>query len=113
MVSTAMVVTALLYSGIPNPSWPVPDGRTEQVSRAIAGMSRIDDACPPQGGLGYSGVRLDVTDARGGEQTWTFAGGFALMGDDCFRDAGRGIERLLLETGRGRLDAELVDTILR
>jgi hypothetical protein len=108
-----MVVTALIYSGISNPSWTVPEARAAEVSRAIAGIPRLDRDCPPQGGLGYSGVRVEIPDRAGTERTWIFAKGFAVSGDDCYRDAGRKIERFLLETGRGRVDPTLLEAMLR
>jgi len=108
-----MVVTALVYSGIPNPSWTIPEARAAEVSRAIAGIPRLDRDCPPQGGLGYSGVRVDIPDRGGAERTWIFAKGVAVSGDHCYADSGRKIERLLLESGRGRVDAALLETMLR
>ncbi|HEY1448054.1 MAG TPA: hypothetical protein VGF33_05925 [Caulobacteraceae bacterium] len=108
-----MLVTVLIYSGIPNPSWAVPEVRAAEISRAIAAMPPLAAACPPQGGLGYSGVSVSVPNPDGTSQTWLFAKGVAAAGDRCFSDAGRKIERTLLKSGDGAIDRKLLQAILR
>jgi hypothetical protein len=112
-IAAAMLVTVLIYSGIPNPSWAVPDAQALEISRAIAAMPPLAGACPAQGGLGYSGVSVSVPNPDGTSRNWLFARGVAASGDQCFSDANRMIERMLLKSGDGKMDPELLREIMR
>lgn len=108
-----MVVTALVFSGLSNPTWTVPEGRIAEIARALASLPRLDHDCESPSGLGYSGVRLDVLDSDGNRQSWIFAKGVAVSPSGCRRDADRSIERQLLEMGQGRVDPTLLEAMMR
>jgi hypothetical protein len=108
-----MIATVLLYSGIENPHWVVPPERAVEVANAIEAMPELDRPCPPPGGLGYTGVSITFTAPDGGVHTWTFGNGIAESDQRCFADAGRRIERMVLESGRGHFDASLLPDVLR
>ncbi len=108
-----MIATALLYSGIENPRWTLPADRAAAVGAAIDAMPEIACPTPPLAGLGYTGISLRVEKPDGGEQVWTFANSIAVSEQRCFADAGRKIELMVLQTGRGHIDAALLKTILR
>ena len=108
-----MIATVLLYSGIENPHWVVPPERAAEVANAIEAMPELDRPCPPPGGLGYTGVSITFTASDGGVHTWTFGNGVAESDQRCFADAGRRIERMVLESGRGHFDASLLPDIRR
>jgi hypothetical protein len=113
MIGAVMVATVLLYSGIENPSWRVPPARAAEVVRAMDAMPEIACGQPAAGGLGYTGVRLSINAPDGVERIWTFASSIAVSDQRCFADAGRRVERMLLETGRSHIDASLLASILR
>jgi hypothetical protein len=112
-MGVVMVATVLLYSGRENPSWRVPTTRVTQVGRALETMPEIICPPPPLGGLGYTGVQLNIKAPLGAERIWTFANGIAVSDRRCFADAGRKVERMLLGTGRSHIDASIFSSIVR
>lgn len=107
-----MIATLLIYSGIENPRWTLAPAQAAEVAGAIGTLPTLDRPCPPPRGLGYAGVGVTAPDLRGGERAWTFSNGVAMSNQRCFPDAGRRIERLVLETARGHVDAAVLAGLL-
>jgi hypothetical protein len=98
-----MDATLLIYSGRPNPVWPVEEGLALEVERAIADLPEATEGASPYGGLGYSGVRIDFTDMEGRRRQALFGSGIALVDGRPLLDSGQRLERLILASGRGRV----------
>lgn len=107
-----MIATALLYSGIENPHWVVPPARAAEVARAMEAMTELHQPRPSPGGLGYAGISISVPTPIRDERIWTFGNGIAVSAGRCFSDVKRRIERMILETGRGQIDAKVFAYIL-
>jgi len=103
---TRITVTLGIYSGRPDPSWDLTAAQVAQVDAAIAALPATAGT-PPEGGLGYHGFTLLL--GRPGEADETlvaYRGTVAPRGVDPrpYRiDAGRTVERLLLDSGRSIL----------
>ena len=52
----------LLFSGRPDPEWPVPDDHVTRLSDIWATLTPIAPRSPPAPKLGYRGVELHVDD---------------------------------------------------
>jgi hypothetical protein len=104
--ATRITVTLGMYSGRPDPSWDLTEAQVAQVGRAIAVLP-VTTGTPSAGGLGYHGFTL-LLDRPGkpAEALVAYRGTVASPGVDArpYRiDAGRTVERLLLEAGRSIL----------
>jgi hypothetical protein len=96
---------ALLYSGRPDPSWPIADGAN--LWRRLAELAPCAGAIPDEGRLGYRGVWLRSTDGR----RWrVFQHAAWLVGEAGLRrDVGRALEREILATApAGLVDRESI-----
>lgn len=86
---------AWLYSGRPDPVWPVPGGKAgEVVSRWNALPAAPETARPEPPALGYKGCWLRAPDGR----EWHAAAGVVTCGEDARADAGGAVERAILAT---------------
>src|SRR5262249_10091164 len=112
MAAAAMVATALIYSGRPNPSWTLAPATTAEVTAALKALPALPDGGRAEPGLGYSGMMLDVSAPGDSKATWTFSKGVATQGDHRFSDAGRKVERLLIESGRMHIDQQIFSQLL-
>jgi hypothetical protein len=99
-------VTFGIYSGRPDPTWELSDAEAADVVGAISALPVVTGV-PPQGGLGYHGYFLLIRRAGQPDETLVaYRGTVASVGggSGSYRaDAGRTVERLLLETGRSVL----------
>ena len=108
--TTQAHVTATLgiYSGRPDPSWDLTDAEASLVVGAISALP-VGVGEPPVGGLGYHGFTLVIQRAGMAEETVVvFRGTIAPpgVGRRQYRvDAGRTVERLVLDAGRAHLTA--------
>ena len=84
---------ALVYSGRRDPTWNVPPRTAEDWIRRFETLEHTQNAAPAQARLGYRGVWLLAPDGR----RWQAYDGLAWAADDRRRDAGRALERVLLE----------------
>jgi hypothetical protein len=103
-----------LYSGRPNPSWDLSSDETIRLLSLVEALTPTGTA-PPSDGLGYRGVTVTVQTTP--VQTFAVANGFVQVKEEgkalrFLHDPQRSVERWLLETGRGRLEADLLDSLL-
>jgi hypothetical protein len=82
-----------IFSGRPNPRWPLSETETVQVTRLMESLDPPTGAhAPDPPGLGYRGFRL--RDSSG--STWTAYGGFVHSANRLLADPKRSVERFLL-----------------
>jgi len=114
---TVSFVELDVFSGRPNPVWSLPDAQRQELLTRLAGLSPGAPA-PYPGRLGYRGllVHFNLPPYGMPETIQIFQGAvcYDLGGTrTCRVDAGRGVERWLLETAdRSQVDGELLDGIL-
>lgn len=110
----AATVEADLYSGRPNPAWSLTPEEVAQLVDRVDALARADEAEPP-GRLGYRGLRLRLQ--AGGRE---IASGESFDGHLRFQDAagsrhladpGGEVERWLLETGAGKIEPQVYETL--
>ena len=109
-LGAAQVVLGI-YSGRPDPTWPLTAAERGDLDRIIAALPEVVGA-PPTGGLGYHGFTV-----TGSEGAWTaYLGTVASSteGTLAYRsDPERLVEHFLLETGRPHLVEEEVAEVER
>jgi hypothetical protein len=107
----SVTVTLGLYSGRPDPSWTLSGAQTAELHRLIDVLPSGAGE-PAAGGLGYHGFTIALADAGGDPLPFVaYHGEIAAAGDGVrptWYDAGGGVERFLLLTGRRSLDPEEV-----
>lgn len=110
----AATVEADLYSGRPNPSWPLTPEEAVQLVQRVDGLAPAGEKEYP-GRLGFRGLRFRLY-ARGGE----IASGESFDGHLRFQDStglrhladpGGEVERWLFETGRGKVESQLYEAL--
>ncbi len=110
----AATVEVDLYSGRPNPAWPLTPEEVAQLVERIDGLAPADQAEPP-GRLGYRGLRFGLQ-AQGRE----IASGESFDGHLRFQDSagsrhladpGGEVERWLIETGEGKIEPQVYQTL--
>ncbi|QXQ07187.1 hypothetical protein KX816_03830 [Sphingosinicellaceae bacterium] len=94
----SVVATALIYSGRPNPSWPIAPKPAAEIAAALDRMPRLVGRNQDLGGLGYSGVAVEITDPSGYQRHWSLFQGVARSADHSFADADRRIEDMVVRT---------------
>jgi hypothetical protein len=103
-----------LYSGRPNPAWPLTPEEVARLVERVDGLAPADEAEPP-GRLGYRGLRFRLH-AQGRE----IASGESFDGHLRFQDSagsrhladpGREVERWLLKTGKGKIEPQVYQTL--
>jgi hypothetical protein len=106
----AATVEVDLYSGRPNPSWPLTPEEVARLVERVDGLEPADEAEPP-GRLGYRGLRFQLH-AQGRE----IASGESFEGHLRFQDSaglrhladpGGEVERWLLGTGEGKIEPQI------
>jgi hypothetical protein len=107
-----MVATALLYSGLPNPRWTVAPSSASEIAAAIKSMPALSRGSKAEGGLGYSGVTLEILTPTQGVATWTIGRGVATLEGRHFADVGRKVEKMILESGRPYINQEILSQLL-
>ena len=98
-----MRATLLIYSGRENPGWSVGGDLAQRLEAQLSALAEAPPDASPFAGLGYSGVRLDFTDASGRRREAVIGAGIALVDGRPFRDDDRRLERAILADGRGRV----------
>jgi len=107
----AATVTLDIYSGRPNPEWTLSQAQTLELRRRLGSLGTPLGAAPAGADhLGYRGflVTAQETEVAVARGTACLRQGASVQ---CFRDAGRALERWLLETGRGTLSAGLTQMV--
>ena len=104
-----------IFSGMPNPTWNLTDAQAETFVQRLQSMPKAP-AVTLSGRLGYRGFVVQVI--RDGEtQVVHVQNGFVQTSagatDAYARDAGRELERWLLDTGRPHLKSEHFEIVRR
>jgi hypothetical protein len=103
-----------IYSGRPDPSWPLTESQSAHLDELLAALPSKSGS-PPEGGLGYHGFSLIPAD-RGpyDRELVAYRGTVGPVGSTTasyLLDVDRVVERFLLETGRPHLSAEEVAVV--
>jgi hypothetical protein len=102
-------VTLGIYSGVPDPAWTLTAAQANELSAALARLTRIEGPAPT-GGLGYHGFTITSPDG-----TLVAYEGKVLSADSdppyVLDDPDRTIERLLLDTARAHVTADEVQVV--
>jgi hypothetical protein len=100
----AAITTLLMYSGVPDPGWPLMTDDLAQLEAIAAGLETVEQAVP-EGGLGYRGFRV-----TGPQGAWRANEGFVMAPSSApgtaLADPDRLVERFLLERGLPELTPE-------
>ena len=110
------VVTLDVYSGKPNPSWPLAATTVDELAQRIDALSTKAADTPEFDGLGYRSVRAVMKTGDGNEVTVTASRG-TISVDKAgqrhrFADSGRAFELWLVNTGSGQLKPELLQQVI-
>lgn len=110
----AATVEVDLYSGRPNPSWSLTPDEVSQLVERVGGLAPAAGVEPP-GRLGFRGLRFRLY-AKGREiaSAESFDGHLRFQdppGPRHLADPGRELERWLLETGRGKIEPQVYETL--
>ena len=99
-VMMAVIVTLEVFSGRPNPEWSLAPAQSAEFERRLAalgvGVAGQDEP------LGYRGFSV-----RGRAAPVRVFRGQVMNGRRALADPGRGLERWLLDSGRGSIDPGL------
>jgi hypothetical protein len=111
---TSVSVSLGLYSGRPDPSWTLTESQAIELDRLLGALPAAT-GIPPEGGLGYHGFAIAVTrPGQADEYLIAFRGAVASPGTGLRVhrvDAGRAVERFLLETGQPSLSAAEINQV--
>ncbi len=108
-VAPAAQIVVGIYSGVPDPTWVLTAEQMEELSAALAGLTRVDVAAP-SGGLGYHGFTVVMPDRT----LVAFEGKIVSAQTDpayVLDDPGRRIELLLFRTAGPHLAAGEFDVV--
>jgi len=113
-----MIVKAYLYSGRPDPAWPLDEAQRGELARRLAFLPAAAALAAPPPGLGYRGLYVaPIADVLNGATSVHVAHGHVHVaradGSLELLDEGRALERWLVGLARTQLPAHVVDTIAR
>lgn len=95
MYAGAWSAGAAVFSGRPDPVWPVDPAVGEEIARLAGALPRTGDTeRPEEPPLGYRGVWLRAPDGR----EWSAGCGVVVDGGGARSDAERRVERAILAT---------------
>jgi len=103
-----------LYSGRPNPAWSLTPEEVAQLVERVDGLAPADEVEPP-GRLGFRGLRFRLY--AGGREiasAESFDGHLRFQdsaGPRHLADPRREVERWLLETGQGKIESQVYETL--
>ncbi len=106
-----VTVTLELFSGLPPPTWVLRNQDAEAVVSSLKRLSRTEQQGPEPPGLGYRGVLLRIEEQRSVKEYMVYGGVVARNGEHLV-DAGRSLERFVIESGRHVLAGDLLGEIL-
>lgn len=110
-----MPVTVIvdIFSGVPNPQWTIAGDLLVQLKLMLAQLAHFHGGLVPEPpGLGYRGIVLQFSPDEGIAGSSRVFGGYVVGSREAFVDTGRALERWLLETGIGSIDADILKEIL-
>jgi hypothetical protein len=93
-------VQAALFSGLPNPQWTLRFTEREECLKRLGALPRMTRP-EPERGLGYSGLRLQLTQPNGDIVGFRIHDGGVWKEDDvaiAYADEGQAFERWLITT---------------
>ena len=105
-----------VFSGRPNPTWPLSDAQVDAFQQKVAALSTAA-AQPYPGRLGYRGLVVILTSKPGGQLpvTWRVWGGVAQITRGTavayYADPQQALESWLLQSGQPFLPADLFATV--
>ena len=106
--SPTTTVSLGLYSGLPDPSWELSHEEALALTMLLDSLPRVEGS-PPAGGLGYHGFWIERLTPEGMPRFLLAFEGTVSDPLSSHRsyldDAGRSVERFLLESGREQLSA--------
>ncbi|WP_298471332.1 hypothetical protein [Phreatobacter sp.] len=94
-----------LLSGMPNPAWTLSCEEAAVLSGLVRDLVPATGAAPSPPGLGYRGLVVSTDCAGLPAGTWRVFGGAIHLTDGVMTDADRHLERALLASGEGRVEA--------
>jgi hypothetical protein len=100
-------VTLDIFSGRPNPRWPLAAAAAKTLDDRLARLERQVAKGEEPPGLGYRGLLVEFADGPRIEMPLRVYRGCVLRGIACFPDPGRALERWLLETGKDAIPPEI------
>jgi hypothetical protein len=87
-----------IFSGRPDPSWKLDAATAAELQRKLAALPPAHErTLPPEGGLGYRGLHVSLSDGAHGGVVEVRNGRIAYAGR-ILRDEHRTVERWLLDT---------------
>lgn len=106
----ACIGGALVFSGRPNPTWPVEQAVVRELEETWSSLEPFSGPCPSAPALGYRGCFLRCTP----ELQWSAYGGVVTLetdeGGECRRDKDRKFEKALLASApSGALPGALIE----
>ncbi|MEU1290155.1 hypothetical protein [Kitasatospora sp. NPDC005856] len=110
-----MIVEVDLYSGRPNPRFPLRPATADELTHRIAALTPATGDAQPRDGLGYRGLRV-LAGPHDTVPAITVSGGLVTVHTPDgpprrLHDPGRALERWLLTQGAGTLDPEVVAAV--
>ena len=110
-VAMTAIVTLQVFSGRPDPNWPLTGKEEAEFERLVAGAPIA--ARPPNSldePLGYRGFRVHIDRVGASPSEFRVYHGW-IMGTQIREDRGRVLERWLLNTGHGSIPSDLATYI--
>lgn len=108
-------VTLDIFSGRADaPTWSLSAAQTRSLTKMLSGLQSVEGMQLQPGGLGYRGFWVDWVGPGANERVRAYAGlveRASLQATHIYADPQRSVERWLLATGRGTLDAQLAQAV--
>lgn len=111
MADPHATVVLSVFSGRPDPSWPLDEHHVAELRRRLKALAAAHDrTLPPEPGLGYRGLHVTLDDGAHGEVV-TVRHGRVAFERRILEDRGRALERWLLDTAPPTLEPEVVRSV--
>ena len=98
-------LTLDLLSGLPNPAWTLPCEEAAAFLHLVRDLPAFTGFLPTPPDLGYRGLVVTADCPGWPAGTWRVFGGAVSLPERIAADTGRGLERALLGSGEGRIEA--------
>jgi hypothetical protein len=108
-----MTVEFDVFSGQPNPRWELTPEQLREFRRRVAALPQPPSPARMFDGLGYRGLSLG--DPASPDESFRVGFGWVVhrqgSGESTYVDEGRGVEKWLLSTAKGKVDDRLLASI--